>query len=605
MDSDRSPSQQPWEKSYPQGVNWNADIPVTTLPALFDEAVEKYAARPCLNFMGKKFSYKEVGKMVNSFAKGLQDHGIGKGAKVGLCLPNSPFYVIAYYAALKIGATVVNFNPLYAEKEMEHQIRDSDAEVMITLDFEQIFPKAERMLGQASLKKIISCDMTDYLSAKESFSCKTFNRLSGIAHARPLRVIFGGYAGRKVDALAKKLGVPAVVKVKKDANHLHFKDLLRTKGVPAPVEVLPEDMAVLQYTGGTTGVPKAAMLSQKNISSNVQQATMWFLAGKERPKQDKILAVLPFFHVFSMTAQMNLSLHIGAELIMMPKFGLTDFLNTVTTQKPTIFAGVPDLYKKIIEAPDLGKYDLSSLDICISGAAPLPDEVRMGFKKATGIDLLEGYGSSECSAAAIVNPVNGVKKPKSIGMPLPGTEIKIIPLEDYKDAGKVIGEICLRGPQVMQGYWKQPKETADVMEKDGFMRTGDIGYVDADGYVFIIGRSKDMIILNGLKIFPLKVENAILKNEAVKDVSVIGVKNAKVGEVPKAFVVLKKGCTLPDGELQKFLKDYLADYEIPRLIEHRDSLPLTAIGKPDKKALKKEEEEKTVRNTAAKQQHKP
>ncbi len=596
----RDTTPHPWEKSYPQELKWDAEIPDTTIPAMFDEAVKKYADRPCLSFMGKKLTYKETGEMVDRFAKGLQDQGIGKGSKVGLCLPNSPFYIIAYYAAQKVGATVVNFNPLYAEKEMEHQIRDSDADMMIVPNLEQVFPKVERMLGEARLKKIVSCDMADFLPAKKAVLLKTFNKVSRIAHAQPLKAIFLGYAGKKADALGKKLGVQPAAKIKKDKNHLRFSDLVKTKGKPAPAEVSPKDTAVLQYTGGTTGVPKAAVLSQGNLAANVNQAGMWFLAGEKREKQDKILAVLPFFHVFSMTAQMNLSFNIGAELIMMPKFDLNEFLETVTKEKPTIFAGVPDLYKKVVSAPDLGKYDLSSLEICISGAAPLPDEIRDAFKQVTGIELLEGYGSSECSAAAIANPLHGVKKPKSIGMPLPGTEVKIIPLDDYREPGKIVGEICLRGPQVMQGYWKQPQETADVMEKDGFMRTGDIGYVDNDGYVFIVGRSKDMIILNGLKIFPLKVENAIRKHDAVKDVSVIGVKNPKVGEVPKAFVVLKEGKTLADGEMQEFLKGYLAPYEIPRRVDIRDSLPLTAIGKPDKKALRKEEEAKAAAKEAPK-----
>ncbi|MBU6474493.1 MAG: long-chain fatty acid--CoA ligase [Alphaproteobacteria bacterium] len=587
-----------WEKSYPENLDWHAEIPPSTLPALFDESVKKYADRVCLNFMGEKLTYKEVGAMVDSFARGLQEQGIGKGAKVGLCLPNSPFYVIAYYAALKAGATVVNFNPLYAAHEMEHQIRDSDADMMVTLDLAQVYPKVGRMLGEARLKKIVVCDMADILPAKKAFGFRAFNRLSRMAHARPLKALFNDYAGRKIDALGKKIGVQSAVRVKKDASHLRFSDLVKTKGRPAPAAVSPDDVAVLQYTGGTTGVPKAAVLSQGNLAANVRQAALWFLAGEQREKQDKILAVLPFFHVFSMTAQMNLSLYTGAELVMLPKFELKEFLETVTREKPTIFAGVPDLYKKIVEAPDLGKYDLSSLQVCISGAAPLTDEVRAGFKKATGIELLEGYGSSECSAAAVANPVRGVKKPKSIGMPLPGTEVKILPLEDYREAGKAVGEICLRGPQVMQGYWKKPDETAGVMEKDGFMRTGDVGYVDEDGYVFIVGRSKDMIILNGLKIFPLKVESAILKHEAVKDVSVIGVKNAKTGEAPKAFIVLKEGKTLADGELQKFLAGYLAPYEIPRLVEYRANLPLTAIGKPDKKALKKEEEAKAAHAAA-------
>ena len=590
MPLDNTPSSnqpQPWEKSYPADLRWDSEIPEITMVDLFEESVKKFKDSTCLNFMGKKYSYKEVGEMADRFAKGLQDQGVGKGSKVGLCLPNTPFYVVAYYGALKAGATVVNFNPLYAEKEMENQIKDSDADVMVTVNLKQVYPKIDRVLGQANLKKIIVCDMADALSGKEAAGFRAINRLAGL----PL-------VGKKFRSIGDKKGVQPVSKIKKDKNHLSFEKMLKSKGKLKPVEVHPDDIAVLQYTGGTTGVPKAAMLSHGNLSANTQQATLWFTGGKEREKQDKVLAVLPFFHVFSMTAQMNLSIFTGAEIVMLPKFDLKQTLETINKEKPTIFAGVPTIYKAITDYKDVGKYDLSSLDVCISGGAPLPEEIMQGFKKLTGIELVEGYGLSESSAAAIANPLNGEKKINSIGLPLPKTEVKFVALPDETTPVKYQGEICLRGPQIMKGYWKRPDETEAVMDKDGFLHTGDVGYMDKDGYIFINGRTKDMIIASGLKVFPRKVEEAILKNDAVSDVSVIGVSDPYRGETVKAFIVLKEGKTLTAEELDKFLKDHLSSYEVPKLVEFRDSLPLTMIGKPDKKALR--EEEKAKQAAAAK-----
>jgi long-chain acyl-CoA synthetase len=370
----------------------------------------------------------------------------------------------------------------------------------------------------------------------------------------------------------------------------------------------PDDLAVLQYTGGTTGVPKAAMLTQGNLSANTQQVTLWFTGGQERPKQDKVLAVLPFFHSFGMIAQMSLGISTGSEILLVPEFEIKSVLKTINDEKPTIFAGVPTIYKAITDCKTVGNYDLSSLEVCISGAAPLSAETMQAFKTLTGIELLEGYGLSESSAAATANPLNGMKRTGSIGMPLPGTEVKLVPQDPTAlvrlpgaDVPVVVqGEICLRGPQIMKGYWKRDDETALVLDKDGWLHTGDIGRFDDDGYLNIVGRIKDMIIASGLKVFPRKVEEAVLKNEAVDDVAVIGVKDAYRGENVKAFIVLKEGKTLNAADLTAFLKDHLASYEVPKLVEFRDSLPLTMIGKPDKKELKRQEAEKEAQQQVSK-----
>ena len=590
---DRSSTPHPWEKSYPKDLRWDAEIPEMTMVELFDTAVKKFQDRPCLDFMDKKYTFREVGEMVDRFAKGLQDQGIGKGSKVGLCLPNTPFYVVAYHAALKAGATVVNFNPLYPEKEMEDQVVDSQVDMMVTLNLEQIFPKVESALGKARLKMIVVCDFADALPGKTGIAFKAINTLSSLTGRVP-------FVGKKLRALRDKKGVQPVSKIKRSKSLLSFEKMLKSKGPLKPVNIHPDDIAVLQYTGGTTGVPKAAMLSHGNLSANTQQAALWFNGGGQGATNDKSLAVLPFFHVFSMTILMNLPLHMGGEIIMLPKFEVNTALKTITDKKPTIFAGVPTIYSAITKALAAGnKADLSSLKVCISGGAPLSPATLTAFKEKTGIELLEGYGLSESSAAAIANPLNGTKKPGSIGLPMPQTEVKLVSsLPGADTAVTMEGEICLRGPQVMKGYWNRSEETKNVLE-NGWLKTGDIGRMDDDGYISIVGRVKDMIIASGLKVFPRKVEEAILKHEAIDDVAVIGVPDEKRGENVKAFIVLKPGKTVTDKALDDFLRQYLAAYEVPKIVERRDSLPLTLIGKPDKKALKKEQEAADAKLAAA------
>ncbi len=572
-----------WSAKYPVDIDYNADVPQSTMVQLFEESVKKYGKRTCLNFMGKTMTYADVGEAVDRFAKGLQDQGLGKGSKVGLCLPNTPFYVIAYYGAMKAGATVVNFNPLYAEKELEHQINDSQCDVMVTVNVKQVQSKVEKMLGTTHLKKIISCDLADALPNVKGFAFRALNTVKGW------------------------FGKSDTMKVTRDATHLSFAKMIERPGKPKAVEISSDDIAVLQYTGGTTGVPKGAALSHGNLSANLNQANLWFSGGKTSKEQEKMLAVLPFFHVFSMTVQLNMSLHIGAELVMLPKFDLKETLKTISKEKPTMFAGVPTLYKAIIDCKDIKKYDLSSLKVCMSGGAALNENVMNGFKKLTGLELVEGYGLSETSPLAIANPVFGEKKLNSIGMPVPKTEVKITHLQfpDQTQPIKMEGEICLRGPQVMKGYWNRPDETEKVMDKDGFFRTGDVGYVDEDGYIFIVDRIKDMINASGMKVFPRKVEEAIMSHPAVSEALVIGVAHDYRGETVKAFIVLKEGQKLEQKELTDYLKDRLAPYEMPKMVEQRDALPKTMIGKPDKKALVAEEKAKAEAAKAQKGGNKP
>ncbi|MBI1215928.1 MAG: AMP-binding protein [Alphaproteobacteria bacterium] len=567
-------SENPWDKNYPVDIHWDMDIPVGTMVDMFEDSVKQNGNKTCLNFMGKKLTYNEVSEMVDRFAKGLQDQGIGKGDRVGLCLPNSPFYVIAYYGAMKAGATVVNFTPLYAEHEMRHQTNDSQCDVMVAINVPQVLPKVNKLLdGSTTLKKVIVCDLADALPTGKKIG---------------LRVL---------DAIRRPFGKADTVKAKQDKKHVLFSKMMKSKGKPKPVQIDKDDIAVLQYTGGTTGVPKAAMLSHGNLTANLNQANLWFTGGKANGKKDKMLAVLPFFHVFSMTVQMNLSINLGAELVMLPKFDAKTTLETIDKEKPTMFAGVPTLYKALMDFENVKKYDLSSLKICLSGGAALSEPIMDGWKALTGIELTEGYGLSETSPIATANPVKGQKKINSIGMPLPQTEVRIVNLEIPEQACplKVEGEICLKGPQVMKGYWNRPDETDKVMDKDGFFHTGDVGYMDEDGYIFIVDRIKDMINASGLKVFPRKVEEAIMMHPAVSEVIVAGVPDEYRGENVKAYIVFKPGEEVSEDDMTAFLKDKLSSYERPKVYEYRDSLPKTMIGKPDRKALKAEEKERAAK----------
>ena len=558
----------PWTKKYPVDIDWEMDVPVSTMVDLFDESVKNNAAKPALSFMGKTLTYKEMGEMVDKFAKSLQDQGIGPGKHVGLCLPNSPFYPIAYYGTLKAGATVVNFNPLYAEQEMKHQINDSQCDIMVTLNVKQVQPKVEKMLdGSTCLKKIIVCDLADALPSVKGFAFRTLNAVKGL------------------------FGKSDTVKVANDKTHLPFAKMMKAKGAPKKVAIKPEDLAVLQYTGGTTGVPKAAMLSHANLTANINQAGMWFAGGPKSATQEKMFAVLPFFHVFSMTVQMNLAFKLGAELTMLPMFEAEATLKLIDKEKPTMFAGVPTLYKALMDHPDFKKYDMSSLKVCLSGGAGLPETTAMRWKQETGKEITEGYGLSETSPIVTANPVHGDKKTNSIGMPLPKTDVRIVQLEfpDKECPIRMEGEICLRGPQVMKGYWNNKAETDKVLDKDGFFHTGDVGYMDEEGYIFIVDRIKDMINASGLKVFPRKVEEAIMQHPAVSETIVAGVKDDYRGENVKAYIVFKPGQEVSNAEMTKVLRDKLASYEMPKLFEYRDSLPKTMIGKPDRKALKAEE----------------
>lgn len=547
-----------WEDFYPEGLSWKTDIAVKTLPEFFDEQTDRYADRPFVNFLGKEWSYGESRKITDQIAMGLQKLGVEKGTKVGLFLPNTPYAVWFYYAISKAGGTVVNYNPLYTTREINHQIEDSETDFMVTVNLKQLSDKTDIALEKTRLKKVILCPFADILPA-------------------PLKFIF---------PIAKFWQIS---KINEDRKHCGFDTLVNNNGTYTAVLHNPtEDTAVLQYTGGTTGTPKGAMLTHQNIYANAAQVGLWMTPLIKDDRQLSMVGVLPFFHVFAMTAVMNMSIYHGMRILLQPKFDLKKLLKMVDREKPDLFAGVPAIYNAISKYPKIDHYDFSSLQFCISGGAPLPGEVKKRFEEKTRCpNLAEGYGLTEASPVTNCNPVRGKVKTGTIGLPLPDTIIEII---DQEDGETVLpqgekGEVCIIGPQVMKGYYNKPAETANVF-KNGRLHTGDIGFLDAEGYVTLVDRIKDMIIVRGYNVYPSQIEEAIYLHPDVEECIVAGVPDETRGETVWAWVKPEDGKTLSEEALKTFLEPHLSPIERPRKIMIRDqALPKTSVGKLSRKDL--------------------
>ncbi len=537
-------------------------VPQDAVPVaeLLRTTAQTYGARPAIDFMGRQWSYAELDKLVDRAAVGLQGLGVVHGTRVGLCLPNTPYAVIFFFATLRAGGVVVNYNPLYVEREIVHAIQDSETEIMVTMDLALMYPKVAAAAAQTGLRHVIVCPMAGALP-----------RLKGLLF--PF-------------ARAKDLA-----QIAHDPMTIRYDALLRNNGQSKSVTINANDVAVLQYTGGTTGVPKAAALTHSNITSNCAQVIAGM--GLTSYGAERVLGVLPLFHVFALNSVMILSVRSAALMILVPRFELQDLLATIARTKPTMFPAVPTIYTALVEAAAKQDVDLRSIKLCISGGAPLPVETRQRFIELTGCELMEGYGLSETSPVVAFTPPGKPYKDGSVGLPVTGT---IVEIRDQDDPTRILpvgerGEICVRGPQVMQGYWKKPAETANVMI-DGALRTGDIGYLDADGYLFLVDRIKDLILCGGYNVYPRVLEEALYQHPAVKDAVVIGVPDPYRGQAPKAFVTLKDGMHVLPAELRDFMKDYVSKIELPREVEIRESLPKTMIGKLSKKELVAEEEAK-------------
>ena len=533
-------------------------IAISAVPELLSAAVARHPDRPAMEFMGRRWTYRQFGALVDRAARGLQDLGLRRGDRVGLCLPNTPYFMVLYYAVLRAGGIVVNYNPLYVEREVLHQIRDSGTTIMAVPDLAAIYAKVAAVAAQGGLRHIVACPIAAVLPP-----------LKGAAY----RV-----ARRRETA-----------RIPRDALHIPFSRLVASAAPPHPAQVEPErDVAVLQYTGGTTGVPKGAMLTHANITANARQVTM-HMSGLV-PGGERVLAVLPLFHVFAMTSVMNFAVAMGAEVILHPRFVLADVMRAIERQRVTIFPAVPTIYGAINKAAEGGTQDLTSIKVCISGGAPLPGEVRERFVQLTRCKLAEGYGLSEASPVVACNPPDGPIRPGTVGIPMRGTTIEIrdpSPPHAILPVGQR-GEVCVRGPQVMLGYWQRPAETEAVFV-DGALRTGDIGVLDETGYLSIVDRIKDVILCSGYNVYPRVLEEALYEHPAVAEAVVIGVPDAYRGQAPKAFVVLRDGKAVTPEALCEHLAGYVSKIELPREVEIRASLPKTMIGKLSKKELVEEE----------------
>ena len=552
----------PWLPKYPPYVTWNRQFTPQPVYALLDTSVTRFPDRTCTNFLGKVLTYAQIGRSVDSVAAGLQKRGIGRGSRVGLLLPNTPTFLIYYFAILKVGATVVNYNPLYTLEELAHQVRDSETDLMVTLDLKLLFDKVEGLLLSNDLKRAVVCPFASLLPATKS-------------------ILFRLFKSGELVRVAKSRAADRIISEA---------DLILDPAGFQSVDIDPEtDIAVLQYTGGTTGTPKGALLTHANVAINVQQLIAW--APSLKPAEERVLGVLPFFHVFAMTVVMNFGVAMACEIVMMPRFVLNDALKLIQTSRPTVMPGVPTLFNAILNHPNLASYDLSCLKFCLSGGAPLPVEVKQRFEAVSGCSLVEGYGLSETSPVVTANPLDAPARSGSIGLPLPAT---IVSLRDLADPAQEValgerGELCVSGPQVMKGYWNKPEETANQFVGK-FLRTGDVAIMDEEGYLFIVDRIKDLIICSGYNVYPRRIEEAIYEHSAVAEVTVIGIKDKHRGEAPKAFIKLKEGMSASAQDILKHLEPKLSRIEMPSQIEFRDSLPKTMIGKLSKKELKQEEE---------------
>lgn len=528
--------------------------------AILEQAAKRAPNQPYLDFLGRIYTYGEINAQADRVAAALQAMGLDKGDRVGLFLPNCPQYVTFYYGVLRAGGTVVNFSPLYSTPELIHQVEDSQTDFMVCLDLAALYDTINAVLEASRLKALIVCSFADAL---------------------PI-------AARWAFRVAKR---QLVAKVKPCERRIPARRLLRHTG---PFERRPvdpaEDLALLQYTGGTTGVPKGAMLTHANVSMATQQAIG--AQGGVEFGVERMLGALPFFHIFANITVLNGMTMCGALIAILPKFELKSALKAIKRHRITLMPGVPTMFQALLGADAEAIAAMRSVRVSISGGAPMAVELKKKFESATGGTIVEGYGLTESSSLASVNPVNGVNKAGSVGLPVPGTEVLIV---DKEDAGRILpqgeaGEICLRGPQIMRGYWRRPDATAAVL-RHGYLQTGDVGYLDEDGYLFIVDRLKDMITVGGFKVFPRAIEEALYAHGSVREATVIGIPDEYLGQRPKAFVVLNddaKGHVTVD-ELKAYLKTRVGKHEQPASIELRDALPKTMIGKLSKKELVAEE----------------
>jgi long-chain acyl-CoA synthetase len=551
-------SSKPWLKFYDAEVPAELVIPPLTIPDLLRHAADQYPQHPATIFMGARLTYHQLKEQVDRLAAALYRLGVRKGDRVAIMLPNCPQTIIAYYATLSLGAVTVMTNPLYVERELEHQWGDSGAKVVISLDI--FWPRIAAVKDKLLLEHIILSGIQDYMPLAKRLLAPLELRRQG----KWVSVPFGG-------------------------NIQAFKKLISQSYPQPPLpDLSPTDLACLQYTGGTTGLPKGAMLTHRNLIASLSQIRA-FLLYEHSETQDIALAIMPFFHVYGMNGLMNMAVHLIGTLVLIPQPEIKAIVDAIITERPTFFTGVPALFVALNNYHSIDQIDLTSIKVIFSGAAPLPVEVMEKFEARTGARITEAYGMTEASSVTHVNPLKGQRKVGSIGLPIIGTEAKIVDTEDWTrelPQGQV-GELMVKGPQVMQGYWNAPDETANSLH-DGWLLTGDIAQMDEAGYFYIVDRKKDMILSAGFNVYPREVEEMLYQHPKVLEAAVIGLPDGMRGEKIAAYLVLKPGETATPAEIRTFCRERLAPYKQPRQIVFRDTLPKALTGKIIRRQLREE-----------------
>ena len=551
-----------WLDSYEQGIKENVEFKDILIPQYLEESTKNFPDKPALIFQGYTQTFTEFSEMVARFAAVLKGFGIKKGDSVAILLPNVIPCVVAYYATLKIGGIVVLNNPLYSDRELEHQFTDSSSTFLITLDL--LANRMVKLRKKTNIKTVVYCSIGDYLPFVK-------------------RLLF--------PLVAKKKGLAADVTPAK--NLFKFKDVI-AKVDPdyTQADVNIDDVAMYQYTGGTTGVSKGVMLTHKNISYQIQQAEAWFPAFEKGA--EIMLGALPIFHVFGMSVSMNFAIRMGWANVLVPKPQPEPLLEAISKFKVTFAPLVPTMYIGMLDHPDLEHTDLTSIKGCFSGSAPLPLEVINNFQEKTGSIIVEGFGLTESTPVTHINPFNGVRKQGSIGIPIPDTECKIV---DLKDATREMpineaGELLMRGPQIMKGYLNKPDETEKTLTEDGFLCTGDVAKMDEDGYFYIVDRIKDMIICGGYNVYPRDIDEVLFEHPKILEACCIGIPHEKRGEAVKAFVILKEGEEMTERDVIDYCDTKLAKYKLPVKVEFRQELPKSNVGKILRKDLRVQEQNK-------------
>jgi long-chain acyl-CoA synthetase len=545
-----------WRTAFNHPGQWDTNFPPATMVDLFEASAAAHPSAPLLDFMGRKYSYAETLDGVNRVACGLNALGYGRGDRIGLFLPNVPHYVAAYYGILKLGATVVNFSPLYSVEELAAQVEDSGTRLLFTLSASALLPTALKVLEQSGLERLVVGSVAGALPPAKSLFYRWF----------------------KAKEVAPRPADPRI---------LAFSKLIANQGGCDSVTLDPDnDLALIQYTGGTTGVPKGAMLTHQNLSANARQVAQ--LDPEFGKSKDSILGVLPFFHVFANTCVLNRTVLTGGEIVMLPRFNAKQALAELRRTRPRSLPGVPTMYQALLDTPGMKPADFSSLRYCISGGAPLPAQLKEQWERVTGARVIEGYGLSESSGVVSTNPYDGLNKPGTIGQPLAATRVRLVDKEDPTrppPPGEP-GEIVVSGPQIMKGYWNRPDADNQVFVDDHWLRTGDVGTIDEDGYIRIVDRLKDMIAVGGFKVFPSQIEAVLYRHPAIKEALVIGLPDAYHGELPHAYVVLDEEAEPISGpDLSLWLNGQLGKHERVSEVVVRKSLPKTMIGKLSRKDL--------------------